>query len=81
MSKELEKKNIFSKMIYHMAECMKSIIPVLVASGLMKIIILFLGYTSLFGVYPDTNVICAITVVSALLITEFVTKITYFTCG
>lgn len=102
MSKELEKKNIFSKMIYHMAECMKSIIPVLVASGLMKIIILFLGYTSLFGVYPDTkvileaisnapfyflpilvaytsakhfktNVICAITVVSALLIPEFVT--------
>lgn len=101
MSNELEKKSILGKMIYHMSECMKSIISVLVASGLMKIIILFLIYTPLFEVYPDTkiilevisnapfyflpilvaytsarhfrtNVICAITVVSSLLLPEFV---------
>lgn len=102
MTNKLEIKTSLSKMIFYISECMKPIIPVLVASGLMKIIILFLTYTSLFNIYPDTkiileaisnapfyflpilvaytsakyfqtSVISGITVVSALLMPEFVT--------
>ena len=49
------KKNIFANVFETIAACMKPIIPLLVASGLLKILVLLLGYTGIFGRYPQTE--------------------------
>ncbi len=53
----MKKRGLFSKFIGHISSCMLPVIPSLVAGGLIKMLILFLSYTTLFEVFPDTKVI------------------------
>lgn len=58
MKKNIKKSNgFFGVLIGHVSACMLPVIPGLVAGGLMKIIILFLSYTSIFSIFPDTKII------------------------
>ena len=50
-------KGLFGKIIGHISACMLPVIPALVAGGLMKILILFMSYTPIFELFPDTRII------------------------
>lgn len=52
-----KQKGCFGRIIGHVSACMLPVIPGLVAGGLMKIIILFMSYTPIFALYPDTKII------------------------
>jgi phosphotransferase system glucose/maltose/N-acetylglucosamine-specific IIC component len=52
-----ESTGLFGKLICHISACMQPVIPGLVAGGLLKIITLLLSYTSIFVIFPDTQII------------------------
>ena len=53
----MKKKNIFAVGIGHITACMTPVIPIIVAGGLLKLVVLLLGYTPLFSIFPDTKTI------------------------
>lgn len=52
-----KRKGFVGRIIGHVSACMLPIVPALVAGGLLKIIILFMSYTPIFTLYPDTKAI------------------------
>lgn len=54
----MEKKgNCFNRILEHISACMMPIVPGLIAGGLMKLVILILGYTGIFTAFPDAKII------------------------
>ena len=51
--------HLFSRIFETIAACMKPIIPLLMAAGFIKLLNILLGYTPLFTVYPQTEIILA----------------------
>lgn len=52
---EKVKKNIFQRMIDSFSACMMPVIPILIAGGLLKLVILLIGYTGVFPYIGQTK--------------------------
>lgn len=49
------KNNPFSRLFDTISSCMKPVIPVLMAAGILKLLIILIGYTGLFTLSPQTE--------------------------
>ena len=51
----MEKRNIILRIMDHISACMSPVVPALLAGGLMKLVLLLVGYTGVFAYLGETE--------------------------